>query len=323
MKGKNYPHQLAIGVPVISDEIIGGNSSVFKGTLTDGSLVAIKEYTGTEERIHRMLNRERTAITFLRENGIENVPEILEIRPDLGLMVFKWIEGKSPLADHETMKAILEMCNSLESLHKRASLFDKAIDSVSSISEVKAQVLKRIDFFQTTYSSMPLQKLCTQVTERMNQYTFTQSQYETSKWRTLSVSDLGTHNILSSESHYIFIDFEFFGEDSVSKLVGDFFLHPRNDFSENEMAWFIDGICKSTNWNPRELEDALPLLALKWAMIAFGRTFREKARDSAGEISSEQIIESKGSLYLDYFDSLLVKKRTDPYLTFRSFECRV
>ena len=65
---------------------------------------------------------------------------------------------------------------------------------------------------------------------------------------TLSVSDLGTHNIISSESVYNFIDFEFFGLDSIHKLVGDFLLHPRNEFKEAEMSRFMESISKISNW---------------------------------------------------------------------------
>lgn len=96
MNTEFYQHQLRVGVPKILKEVFGGNSYVLKGALADGTLIAIKEYSGDSLRKKRMLIREQTAIQFLRKNGIGNIPEILEIRPDLGLIVFNWIEGSQP-----------------------------------------------------------------------------------------------------------------------------------------------------------------------------------------------------------------------------------
>jgi hypothetical protein len=64
----------------------------------------------------------------------------------------------------------------------------------------------------------------------------------------------------------------------------------------------------------------MPLLTLKWAMIAYGRTFRDAKLEATGEISEEQIKKSNGSLYLDYFDSKRLTEIQDRFVTFRSFK---
>ena len=320
MKSEIYPHGLKIGTATVSAEILGGNSSVFKGHLPDGTALAIKEYKGGKQRIERMLSREEKAINFLRGYGMRDIPEILEVRTDLGLIVYRWIEGNAPLANHEAMSAIIKMNCALADIHKNGGIFDNAIDAVFSVSEISNQILTRIQQFHVSYPTTRIRVLCDQLNERLRSCISSKSQNSEFTQHTLSVSDLGTHNILSSESVYNFIDFEFFGLDSIHKLVGDFLLHPRNEFKETEMLRFMESISKISNWDSIELNKVMPLLTLKWAVIAYGRTFREAKLEAAGEITEEQIKKSNGSLYLDYFDSLRLAEGQDRFVTFRSFK---
>ena len=92
-------------------------------------------------------------------------------------------------------------------------------------------------------------QLCDQLNERLRSCISSKSQNSEFTQHTLSVSDLGTHNIISSKGVYNFIDFEFFGLDSIHKLVGDFLLHPRNEFKETEMLRFMESISKISNWD--------------------------------------------------------------------------
>jgi hypothetical protein len=141
--------------------------------------------------------------------------------------------------------------------------------------------------------------------------------------RTFSFSDLGTHNIIYSDNRFNFIDFEFFGIDSVNKLVGDFLLHPRNDFNQFEITRFIEISNKIFKWNFDELKGFLPILALKWAVIAYGRTLRELRLESGNDLPKQKIMKSKGTLYLEYFDSLWSSRNIDVFTTFRAFEGKV
>ena len=320
MKSEIYPHGLKIGTATVSAEILGGNSSVFKGHLPDGTALAIKEYKGDKQRIERMLSREEKAINFLRGHGMRDIPEILEVRTDLGLIVYRWIEGNAPLANHEAMSAIIKMNCALADIHKNGGIFDNAIDAIFSVSEISNQILTRIQQFHVSYPTTRIRVLCDQLNERLRSCISSKSQNSEFTQHTLSVSDLGTHNIISSESVYNFIDFEFFGLDSIHKLVGDFLLHPRNEFKETEMLRFMESISKISNWDSIELNKVMPLLTLKWAVIAYGRTFREAKLEATGEITEEQIKKSNGSLYLDYFDSLRLAEGQDRFVTFRSFK---
>jgi tRNA A-37 threonylcarbamoyl transferase component Bud32 len=320
MKSKIYPYRLKVGTATIAAEIPGGNSSVFKGYLSDGTALAIKEYKGDKQRIERMLSREEKAINFLRGHGMRDIPEILEVRDDLGLIVYRWIEGNAPLANHEAMSAIIKMNRDLADIHKSGGIFDNAIDAVFSVPEISNQILTRIQQFQVSYPIASVRVLCDQLNQRLRSCISSISQNSEFTQHTLSVSDLGTHNIISSGSVYNFIDFEFFGLDSIHKVVGDFLLHPRNEFKEAEILRFMESISKISNWDSIELNRVMPLLTLKWAVIAYGRTFREAKLEATGEITEEQIKNSNGSFYLSYFDSLKLTEGQDRFATFSSFK---
>lgn len=49
--------------------------------------------------------------------------------------------------------------------------------------------------------------------------------------KVINPSDLGLHNYLKNQASFSFLDFEYAGLDSVTKLSYDFALHPRNIFS--------------------------------------------------------------------------------------------
>jgi hypothetical protein len=323
MKSESFLHRLEIGLPEISQEISGGNSSVFKGHLPNGTELAIKKYRGDHLRIERMLSREQRTIKFLQENGLKNIPEILEVRGDLGLVVYRWIEGGAPLADHDSMSSIIDFCGALNEIYNQGQCFDNAIDAAFSLSEIFSQISTRIQQFDEISSSVEVKMLCERLVDRLHLCAGVQNFDKTFAKRTFSVSDLGTHNMIYSGGGYNFIDFEFFGLDSINKLVGDFLLHPRNDFTENECSRFIEAISQFSHWDSAELFEVLPLLTLKWAVIAFGRTFRESALSSHGAITEPQITASKGSQYLDYFDILMLTDGKDSFRTFGSFKGKI
>jgi hypothetical protein len=320
MKNEDHLSQLRIGKVSITKELLGGNSSVLKGVLNDGTLVAIKKYKGDHERVSRMLSREYEAVAFFHKNGVLNIPELLEVRPDLGLIVFRWIEGTTPPANHESMNAILNMCTVLDEMYISGSRFKNAIDSGFSGFDIESQILNRTKQIRASYPSEWIDDICNQINERLGSFSSDPRRNHVFQRRTFSFSDLGTHNIIYSDDRFTFVDFEFFGIDSVNKLVGDFLLHPRNNFNEFEITRFIEISTKIFKWSIEELRGFLPLLTLKWAVIAYGRTLRELQLESGNDVSKQEIMKSKGALYLEYFDSFCFSNNTDIFTTFCAFE---
>ena len=301
MSFETFKFKLNAGVPAISEQINGGNSSVYKGHLPNGMTVAIKEYIGDKFRIERMLSREVESIKFLRSFGIENIPEVIEIQYELGLIVYRWIDGNEPHPDSKSMDELVNFCISLKEIYNLGNSFENSIDAVFSFSELESQISNRIQELEKTFPSLEVNDLCHSLREKLRACMNIKKNTSFTN-KTFSVSDLGTHNMIASKRGSCFIDFEFFGLDSVNKMVGDFVLHPKNKFNQNDISIFVSSVSNTFEWDSDELMEILPLLTLKWALIAYARTFKEVSLKGIVKIGNSDIDKSLGTQYLKYFD---------------------
>ena len=140
MSFETIKFKLDAGIPTITELIKGGNSSVYKAQLPNGMTIAIKEYVGDKFRIERMLSREVDSITFLRNFGIENIPEIIEIQYELGLIDYHWIDGKEPRPNSISMEGLINFCISLKEVYNLGNSFENSIDAVFSFTELESQI---------------------------------------------------------------------------------------------------------------------------------------------------------------------------------------
>ena len=298
---KTFRCELEAGIPKISQQSNGGNSSVYKGHLPNGMTLAIKEYKGDKIRVERMLSREVGSIKFLRNFGIKNIPEIVEIQQELGLLIYLWIEGKEPHPDSKSMNELVNFCISLKEIYNLGNSFENSIDAVFSFSELESQISNRIQELEKTFPSLEVNDLCHSLREKLRACMNIKKNTSFTN-KTFSVSDLGTHNMIASKRGSCFIDFEFFGLDSVNKMVGDFVLHPKNKFNQNDISIFVSSVSNTFEWDSDELMEILPLLTLKWALIAYARTFKEVSLKGIVKIGNSDIDKSLGTQYLKYFD---------------------
>ena len=148
----------------------GGNSSVLKVKLANNSVLALKFYKGSAKRVEQMQTRELNAINFLKGQDFRNIPEIVENRRDLGLIVFKWIEGSSPPADTKSMDSIIEMCLRLGNLERGGLFFDNAIDAAYSITEIENQIKLRLHELSNQLSSNFSRSLISKYELMFNRY---------------------------------------------------------------------------------------------------------------------------------------------------------
>ena len=309
----------------VSEKILtikGGNSSVVKAKLKDDSLIAVKIYKGKATRIQRMLDRELNAISFLTSNGLLNVPEILETRRDLGLIVYRWIDGDSPDSNTKCMEAILAMCMELDKLSKDC-YFESAVDAAFYVQDINLQILDRITELRIEYKFQIAKTICALLDDKLKNYQSIFTRNQKLLPCTLNISDLGTHNMLLSGDSFKFVDFEFFGFDSVDKMVGDFLLHPRNQFQKNEIFAFKENISNNLAWGPESLKCTLPILSLKWASIAFKREFKTLAQDYSDDNVQKFLNESNGMKYLDYYDILISIDSIDSISSFNLFTATI
>lgn len=298
--------------------ISGGNSYVVKAINAEGISVAVKVYKGAKLRKTRMLSREQRAISFLASGGILNIPQLMYSDTDLGLIAYKWIEGANPRSDSRTMKAIISMLQSLDVVFQKEFNFERAVDAAFSSSDVELQIHSRLLEIQDLGYSPILVWINAEIVKRLERYKRRFPSSQMFDRHTLSVSDLGTHNMLFDESKYIFIDFEFFGVDSVEKLVGDFILHPRNQFSESEISTFLDHAESEFGLKMAVLVQVLSILSLKWSLIALKREafqFKESKFDIGLDL---HVQEFNFYRYLAYFDYMM--SNTSPTQPFTFFK---
>lgn len=298
----------------------GGNSHVIKGHIGPDQHIAVKVYKGETERINRMLSREKSALTFLTGHGIRNIPQLIHCRSDLGLITYKWIDGKAPNADSSTMDSIITMIQSLHELFNINPKFDSAIDASYSLSDIQAQIKFRLCEFNKLEPSKISHIIQINVAERLSKLKQAKLSNQMFARKTLSLSDFGTHNMLVSPAGSYFIDFEFFGVDSVEKLLGDFILHPQNNFNDIEISKFIDSIQSMTQFRIEVLKPVLLNLALKWSLIALRREISQ-FRFKQAVLNDMQLALShlKCNQYLQYFDYLESDLSADVPQTFNKF----
>ena len=319
MSFESIKFKLDAGIPTITELIKGGNSSVYKAQLPNGMTVAIKEYVGDKFRIERMLAREVASISFLRNFGIENIPEIVEIQYKLDLIVYRWIDGKEPGPDSISMEHLIKFCISLKEVYNLGNSFENSVDAVFSFTELETQISNRIKDLEKTFPSFEVNNLCSELREKLRGcIEIKKNTLFTNK--TFSVSDLGTHNMITSKGSTHFIDFEFFGLDSVNKMIGDFILHPKNRFNQNDISRFVRRVSNAFEWDPNELMEILPLLTLKWALIAYSRSFKEDSIKGIVEIGRNNIDKSLGTQYVKYFDRVGHIGTNNSFESFCSFQ---
>lgn len=313
--------QSNLGIYRILEVIKGGNSVVIKSEKFNGSFMAVKIYQGTELRKYAMLNREVKAINFLRTNGVVNVPSNLEVRTDLGLIAYDWIEGNSPIPDKECLDSIVSMCVKLFSLKEKHLFFEDAVDAAFSVSDIVYQVQTRLLRLKDVSNKHVVSQLLEKINSRLFNFSKNDNLSSVVFNKTFSISDLGSHNMLVNSQQFFFIDFEFFGIDSTEKMLGDFLLHPRNEFSKFDIERFLNDFSYKIPWNKDNFRNIFLLLTLKWASITLERVLRKQSFQSDIELT-DAIKQSYVQSYLDYFD-FLNEDSTLNLTTFRSFNDRI
>lgn len=151
-------NRLRLNPDQVDARIDGGNSVVLKVKLINETFSALKIYKGSSERVERMLVRESKALIFLEKEGFSNIPKLLEVRKDLGVLAYKWIEGEPPCADKNTMNQIISMCLNLHQLQNAGKAFENAIDSAFSSDQIIGQIYERLERLKI-YSSAYLKKI--------------------------------------------------------------------------------------------------------------------------------------------------------------------
>ena len=306
--------EFGISKDAIFENIQGGNSDVLKYQDAKGSFRSLKIYKGSNVRITQMYHREIAAQKFLCENGFLTIPQDLQVFDKPKAISYHWIDGASPESDEIALNSIFEIINKLLALSRNGLQFDNAIDAAFSTLDIEVQIKERVRNLDSSLSFYTKQ-----IHDKLGQYSEKFPIATLYEYKTLSLSDIGTHNIIRNSGVDYFIDFEFFGYDSCAKMLGDFFLHPRNTFSSERILSNMLDLPLVVNRLKKEVWISLPLLSLKWALITIGRAERI-LHTSSLSIPKQNELQLKCDSYLRYFDFAISRSINQPIITFHEFE---
>ena len=275
----------------------GGNSQVYKIYEHNEIYRAYKLYKGDVDRVSKMYQREKTALEFLKTNGIAGIPKNNVFFSKYSINSYDWVNGVAPTSSLRTLQAIFLMLSQLKNLSKFNYPFEKAVDYVFNVEDLLKQFPSRI----ATLTSFPNQyNFLQQLDERIRVYKSVYGRNEFSFSKTLSLSDIGVHNMISDGNSYTFIDFEFFGYDSMAKMIGDLLLHPQNRFLSHDVKKMYEKDIDISDFDV-ELKTIIPLLSLKWSLISASQIAKFKAGESNLDFDIDQV-KSTSYNYLKYFD---------------------
>lgn len=249
----------------VTETYFGGNSEVYRFKSGENGDLALKIYRGLERRNQLSLEHELEAHKVVGECNILPLPKLIdswEVQPSI---LYKWIVGETPKPDDSARESILDAVKKTRELYlsKTSHLF--ATDAIGS----GADLLNQLESRQKSISGIDnIPEDLLRILETANvSLRYLLPGDVMFPIDTFSFSDYGIHNMLKSvEGSYFFIDFEYFGKDSTSKLIADLFLHPKGIFKATELLKFLDSF-DEPDLSMKTVKYLIPGLALKWMYI--------------------------------------------------------
>ena len=305
-----------------------GNSRVYKIIAADKKCYALKYYPEQISDKRPRLKTEFSALCFLHQHNITNVPKAVEKNDNLNLGLYEWINGNN--LGKPTIGDIEQAINFANKLYALSNTIDEhqiqiASEACLSGIELLNQIEKRLlrlrqisKHFQelSMFLDCDFTPIWSEVRDKNISLWPSESRENnlSKKKQTLSPSDFGFHNCLKIDDGSIsFIDFDYFGWDDPVKFTADFIWHPamtlndkmREKWQEAMLNLFKDDL----NFKFR-LNAAIPLYGLRWALIVLneflpGFTDRRK---SASESASYDPLKSQ-TIQLDKAKQICNKVR--------------
>jgi hypothetical protein len=291
-----------LGAEVVSVEPIdgGGNSQAFKLTVADRSRFVAKAYPGPTGDGRDRLEVESNALKFMRQRGIECVPQPIAADSGNHCAIFKYIEG-SKITSHDVGEGDIDQATRfltrLDDLKNDPDSWQlpSAAEACFSVQAIIDNLGSRLILlggtgaaeFLTSEFVPAFRQTVTWCEERISNAGASIDGKLALKGRTLSPSDFGFHNAIRRDNgELVFLDFEYFGWDDPAKMVSDFLLHPGMDLSPCLKARFVENMADSSPALMERLEIVFPLFGLKWCLILLN-AFLPQYRQQRGLIESE------------------------------------
>lgn len=283
-----------VGGPVesVTPAAGGGNNRVFRLD-HDGRSFALKFYPHQEDDPRDRLGTEWRALVFMTGEGIEAVPRPLARDVDRYCALYEWVEGVHVV---EALKAdviaLADFLEELQSLGKSNGALEIGSASAAcfSVGDTVDQLHTRLERAREVAADFPelemflmddLAPAVREITDLARSRLAVTGISETPGCRVLSPSDFGLHNTLKRpDGRLVFLDFEYFGWDSLEKTVADVMLHPGMEVPQNLGRLFFERIKRRLAAADQAFEERFralyPLYALIWCLIMLNEFIPER-----------------------------------------------
>jgi hypothetical protein len=254
----------------------GGNSKIHKVKFKS-RYFCVKDYSHRSDSNYRM-KKEFYSLTKLsvHKSSIFALP--FGYSEKSSKAAYEWLNGTTPKMDSECINYMFLVIKKLNSIAKSSqqSDFGKATDFIFKKIDIAEQLQQR--FSRISLSTLKIPKNIFGDLESALNFVSSKCELRGEPIITLSVSDLGSHNLLwdkqLSELHCV--DLEFFGWDDAHKLCIDTLLHPKNEWNLELGLQFISKFKLIHQVDVNRLLDFWNLLNLKWGLIVLSKYLREQ-----------------------------------------------
>lgn len=296
----------------------GRNSAVFKVS-SNGMEWVLKHYFKHEADKRNRLDTEYLFLKFLNQIGCPVVAKPIAVDDSKQLALYSFIHGTKPSSitdshidqaaqfilllhsfrDHPKSKILKNAADACFDIEQHVNLVNARLEQFNHIEPDCLEVVGFLDWVKKVLQPAWL-KICTNI--------FTEHKNSLTQEITLSPSDFGFHNTLEYNGTISFVDFEYAGWDSMTKLICDFICQPELPITSSQAAQFLNKLAKGTN-DPclaDQVNTLLPLHRVKWCCILLN-VFRsvDRQRRSHSGVSSTGILNKQLNKAKYYFETHL------------------
>jgi hypothetical protein len=261
-----------------SDNLIKGGNSFVRRVTHESVDYCVKNYSRRDDSHVRLL-KEFNALKSLMQFDSTLFAKPFGYSLVESSAVFSWLSGSRPILNKPTVDLMISVIRELHiiSLDSKKKYFENATDFIYDDNDIKGQIYNRFIKIVSNQTKIPqdlLKKLDGSIDLLPGDCSLKGSAIET-----LSVSDLGPHNLLWDESSNKLscVDLEFFGWDDAHKLFVDTVLHPQINWNLDLASLFST---KFQSIFPLDSDRVVKLwkyLSFKWALIILERVVRNEA----------------------------------------------
>ena len=283
-----------------SKKIKTTNNTIY---ILKNSKILIKKFNQKDK--DKCFNKEIKFIKYCNKINVKKIPEVIGYSIKNKKIIYKLLDNNKIKLNE---KKIIEIFRFIEDLNKKnikrneffyakdycrnldceINNLKKRVSNLSKNKNLKKETLfikKKLDFY--------IQNLF-----KINNFKLKKSEL------IISPCDFNINNIILDKKKFYFIDFEYSGLDSYSKLISVFILQPDYYIPYNLFKKIINKIINilpnNKNKNLKILTSLIPLIYLKWSLIILNQINKSKNRTSFYKSKFYKYIQSREEYFIKF-----------------------